>query len=91
MVVRAYVPRSLRINRRLDPLLTAARLASAGLFDSYVVYERNGSWSFAGGTVGTVILRRDTVTASWQGADQRVGTEPLRQVTNRCYFSPCHK
>jgi len=88
MVVRAYVPRSLRINRRLDPLLTAARLASAGLFDSYVVYERNGSWSFAGGTVGTVILRRDTVTASWQGADQRVGTEPLRQVAHLLEQAP---
>ncbi|NUT94955.1 MAG: salicylate synthase [Saccharothrix sp.] len=38
-----------------DPLDLVARLARAG-FDDYVVYERGGAWTFAGGALATVTL-----------------------------------
>ncbi|MFI0350763.1 salicylate synthase [Actinomadura sp. 9N407] len=48
-----------------DPLLLVARLAQCGLFTDHVVYERPGSWTFAGGVLGEVILENGTVHARW--------------------------
>ncbi|MEU8802031.1 salicylate synthase [Spirillospora sp. NPDC048819] len=50
-----------------DPLALMSRLAGSGLFDDYVVYERPGSWTFAGGTLGEVVLDAETVRAHWPG------------------------
>jgi salicylate synthase len=65
-----------------DPLSTLAALASCGLHDEYVVYERGEEWSFAGGVLAEVSLDRAGArargphgesTMPWDGA-------PLRQV-----------
>ncbi|TDD79380.1 salicylate synthase [Actinomadura darangshiensis] len=44
-----------------------ARLAGSGLFDDHLVYERPGSWTFAGGMLGEVVLDADAVHAHWPG------------------------
>jgi anthranilate synthase component 1/salicylate synthetase len=41
-----------------DPLLLAAALADAQLFADYVIYERAGCWSYAGGALVDVQLNR---------------------------------
>jgi anthranilate synthase component 1/salicylate synthetase len=72
----------LRVAERCDPLATAVRLAEAGLFDSYLVYEREGEWWFAGGALGEVLLDATTVRRRWR--DERTARawswDPLRQV-----------
>ncbi|MFA1543141.1 salicylate synthase [Actinomadura monticuli] len=50
-----------------EPLAAMARLAGSGLFGDYVVYERPGSWTFAGGVLGEVVLEAGTVHARWHG------------------------
>jgi salicylate synthetase len=72
----------LRVAERCDPLATAVRLAEAGLFDSYVVYEREDEWWFAGGALGEVLLSATRVYRRWR--DERTSQpwsgDPLRQV-----------
>lgn len=70
-----------RVRLTADPLSVVSAITSSGLFDDYVVYEREGTWSFAGGVLAEVTLDpsgaalRGPVEASlpWDGA-------PLRQV-----------
>ncbi|MBA9002619.1 MULTISPECIES: salicylate synthase [Thermomonospora] len=61
-----------------DPLQAIARLAGSGLFAGHVVYERPGTWTFAGGVLGEVILEPGTVRTRW--AD---GAETARPWTGR--------
>jgi salicylate synthetase len=49
------------------PLALMARLAGSGLFGDYVVYERPGSWTFAGGMLAEVVLDAGAVHAHWPG------------------------
>lgn len=65
-----------------DPLDAASVLASSGHYDDYVVFERDGEWSFAGGVLAEVTLDgggarvRGTVgerSLPWDGA-------PLQQL-----------
>ncbi|MEV5355266.1 salicylate synthase [Streptomyces sp. NPDC052693] len=77
--------RSARTELPSDPVLLAARLAESGLFDQYVVYERDGEWWFAGGALGEVVADRSTVRRRWlteEHADP-VGPHPLRQVQDK--------
>ncbi|GHJ41196.1 salicylate synthase [Streptomyces sp. TS71-3] len=69
-----------------EPLLAAAGLAEAGLFDQYVVYEREGQWWFAGGVLGEVVVgRRFGVRSRWltEETTEPLGPDPLRQVGER--------
>lgn len=52
-----------------DPLRAIAGLAGSGLFTDYVVYERPGTWVFAGDVRGEVILEPDAIRTRW--ADDR--------------------
>ncbi|WP_262403663.1 hypothetical protein [Actinomadura sp. CNU-125] len=52
-----------------DPLALMAGLAGSGLFGDHVVYERPGSWTFAGGTLGEVVLEDGEVRTRWPGAE----------------------
>jgi salicylate synthetase len=54
---------------RFDPLVLVARLIESGLFDTYVVYERAGRWSFAGGVLGEVRLNRHQISSRWDGEE----------------------
>ncbi|TYK43423.1 salicylate synthase [Actinomadura decatromicini] len=58
-------PAVLLVEHESEPLALAARLAASGMFDDYVVYERPGSWTFAGGLLGEVVLDADRVHARW--------------------------
>ncbi|MBE1535921.1 salicylate synthase [Actinomadura algeriensis] len=52
-----------------DPLALMAGLAGSGLFGDHVVYERPGSWTFAGGTLGEVVLEDGELRTRWPGAE----------------------
>lgn len=60
-------PAELVVEHTRDPLALTARLAGSGMFGDYVVYERPGSWTFAGGVLGEVVLDADRVRARWPG------------------------
>ncbi|GAA5061149.1 salicylate synthetase [Thermocatellispora tengchongensis] len=53
-----------------DPLLLAAKLAGSGLFRDYVVYERPGCWTFAGGALGEVVLDPGELRVRWADAPE---------------------
>ncbi|MFF8669637.1 salicylate synthase [Streptomyces sp. NPDC015242] len=74
--------RSARTELPGDPVLLAARLAESGLFDQYMVYERDGEWWFAGGALGEVVADRSAVRGRWLTEEHTdpVGPHPLRQV-----------
>ncbi|WP_246250883.1 salicylate synthase [Actinomadura litoris] len=55
------------VEHTAEPLSLMARLAGSGLFDDYVVYERPDSYTFAGGTLGEVVLDAGTVRTRWPG------------------------
>ncbi|MEN0138391.1 MAG: salicylate synthase [Rhodococcus sp. (in: high G+C Gram-positive bacteria)] len=58
------------VARNGDPVAAVARLASAGGFDDYVVYERPGEWTFAGGTRGAIELDSDSLRVRWDRQDR---------------------
>lgn len=65
-----------------EPLLLAARLAESGLFDQYVVYEREGDFCFAGDALGEVVVGRSGIRRRWLAEETAdpLGPHPLRQV-----------
>lgn len=52
-----------------DPARTCAIWASSGEFEEYVVYERPGRWTFAGGVAARIVLTAETVTVTVDGKD----------------------
>lgn len=67
-----------------DPLRLVTHLARSGLFDDYVVYERPGLWTFAGGVAGEVILEPGVVRGRWLDGPASAGPahapDPLEAV-----------
>ncbi|WP_199440252.1 salicylate synthase [Umezawaea beigongshangensis] len=74
-----YVETTIEVSE--EPLVLSARLAEAGPHGEFVVYEKNGLWSYAGGVLADVRLDRDgarlsgVLTARLPWSDQ-----PLEQV-----------
>lgn len=70
-----------RVRLSDDPLSVISAITSSGLFDDYVVYERDDCWSFAGGVLAEIVLERSGAALHgpaemflpWDGS-------PLRQV-----------
>ncbi|MFD8495266.1 salicylate synthase [Amycolatopsis sp. NPDC059657] len=54
----------------IDPLPLVVKLARAGLFDDYVVYESGGRWTVAGGALATVSLDAKQVKTQLAGEDE---------------------
>lgn len=79
-----------RVSAEIDPLVVAARLAAAGLTDTYVVYERQGRWSFAGGALAEVWLDRHGVHARWGDTRRQLplSDDPLRTVASLLAETP---
>jgi salicylate synthetase len=50
-----------------EPAAWAAAVADAGLFDRFVVYERDGTWTVAGGALGQATLDSIHVHREWDG------------------------
>lgn len=73
-----------------EPLLLAARLAESGLFDQYVVYEREGDFRFAGGALGEIVAGRSGVRRRWLAEETAapLGPHPLRQVGEELAKAP---
>ncbi|MGW0188395.1 salicylate synthase [Streptomyces sp. NPDC003362] len=65
-----------------DPVPWATTLAESGLFDQYVIYERDGDCWFAGGALAEIVVNRSEVRARVLAAESTapVGPYPLRQV-----------
>ncbi|MGI5373428.1 salicylate synthase [Streptomyces sp. CA-251387] len=65
-----------------DPVQLAAQLAESGLFDPYVIYERNGDVWFAGGALGEILVDRSEIRRRWLAEETAapLGPHPLRQV-----------
>jgi anthranilate synthase component 1/salicylate synthetase len=65
-----------------DPVPWATTLAESGLFDQYVIYERDGDCWFAGGAVAEIVVNRTEVRARVLATESTapLGPYPLRQV-----------
>ncbi|MFC0623422.1 salicylate synthase [Kribbella deserti] len=72
----------------VEPLEAVAALVDSGLFDQYVVYERDNTWYVAGDPLGEVMVRPGTVQASyaetvewsdtpWQALDAVLAQTPV--------------
>lgn len=70
------------VHRRFDPLAAATALARAGLFDRFVVYERDEEWCYAGGALGEIVLDSAELRVRCGGEEtvEPVGNRPLAQV-----------
>ncbi|MFE3781954.1 salicylate synthase [Amycolatopsis sp. NPDC059090] len=73
-----------------DPLTAVARLAAAGLAETYVVYESGDEYAFAAGAVTEITLGRKGVTLSTAaGAEfEPWNDQPLRQVEDSLQRMP---
>lgn len=72
-----------------DSLTSIAALADSGLFDDYVVYERAGSWTFAGGALAVITLDAEQVhsrgpegesSTPWSGSPTRAVQAALAEI-----------
>lgn len=54
---------------RFDPARLCAAMARTGEFDEYVVYEREGRWTFAAGVRARIVLTKTDVTMSADGVE----------------------
>ncbi|MFQ6397804.1 salicylate synthase [Nocardia sp. KC 131] len=95
----------LRLEYVTDPAAAMSRLAAAGLFGEYVMYERPGEWVFAADPLGSVELdvhelrmvwEGQTTTSAWEGSpasviDRALATLPLdeRQAYGWIGFEFC--
>jgi salicylate synthetase len=72
----------LRVNGRFDPLPAAVRLVESGMFETYVLYERNGEVRLAADPVGRLIVDGRHARWSWRGAVRELPSDgqPFRQV-----------
>ncbi|WP_156754445.1 salicylate synthase [Actinokineospora pegani] len=69
----------------VDALTAATRLARSGLFESYVVYETGGAFSYAGGVRAELTLDRTGAELSQEGAEKVSlpwDGAPLRQISS---------
>ncbi len=72
-----------RVPLTAQPVEVAAGLAGAGLFESYVVYESGGQWSYAGGARAELTLDRTGARLQQTGCADVVRPwtdEPLHSV-----------
>ncbi|WP_395107616.1 salicylate synthase [Actinomadura sp. SCN-SB] len=65
-----------------DPLLAIARLAESGISQTYVVYEDDSVWRFAGGVMAEIIVSPRGVRFRWDGWKRELSWNgrPLQQV-----------
>ncbi|MEV8533629.1 salicylate synthase [Streptomyces sp. NPDC051211] len=64
-------PRTGRVPFSGTPAQAAVRLARAGLYGEYVVYEREGAWWYAGGVRARLVADRTHVTLDAEGTRTR--------------------
>ncbi|WP_433259922.1 salicylate synthase [Actinosynnema sp. CS-041913] len=55
-----------------DPLAAAASLVRSGVLGRYLVYEKHGAFTVAGGVEGELVADRDTVRLTWRGVERAV-------------------
>lgn len=62
-------PRTVSASTGSTPAAAAAALVRAGIFDTYMVYERAGVWTVAGGSQADITMDADRIRVRHQGAD----------------------
>jgi anthranilate synthase component 1/salicylate synthetase len=55
----------------ISPAARAVALVRAGIFDRYVLYERAGTWTVAGGSRATVTMNAHHIQVCHRGGEQR--------------------
>ncbi|MFJ2008671.1 salicylate synthase [Streptomyces chartreusis] len=65
---------------KVAPVASAVALATSGLFDDYLVYEREGVWTVAGGNRATVTVGKDRIRLRHRGTERSCTwrSQPLR-------------
>jgi anthranilate synthase component 1/salicylate synthetase len=63
-------PRTDRVDVAGAPTARAVALAETGLSDTYVVYEREGTWTVAIGVQGSITLEATRIRRNWRGVEQ---------------------
>jgi salicylate synthase len=66
-----------------NPLAAAMRLCQGAPFTDFVLYEKDGVWHYAGGTVANISVESREIVASWPGKKTRAAWEdnPLPAVS----------
>ncbi|MGH3779463.1 MAG: salicylate synthase, partial [Pseudonocardiaceae bacterium] len=74
--------RTVTLPGHLDDLAATVALATSGLFDDYLSYQRPGARWFAGNVAAAVVLRQRLLVSESQGhtRDLPMGTRPLQQL-----------
>ncbi|WP_229812741.1 salicylate synthase [Lentzea flava] len=63
-------PRTDTVSIEGSPAARAVMLVESGLFDTYVLYEREGVWTVAGGVRGSVTLDASRIRTTWCGEER---------------------
>lgn len=66
----------------LEPAARAVALVKSGIFDSYMIYERAGVWTVAGGTQAAITLDANGIELHHRGRIQEFdsGSQPLGRI-----------
>ncbi|MCM8554659.1 salicylate synthase [Streptomyces sp. STCH 565 A] len=64
-MARRQYPYELRMRAHIDPLVAVGRLARSTTFGKFVVYERDGTWTFAGGAAAEIVLDHNGFRTRW--------------------------
>lgn len=82
MALVAVSPAVSRVPFSGTPVQAAVRLARAGLYSEYMVYEREGAWWYAGGVRARLVVDRSHVTLDHEGIRTRTAWQgdPLEHV-----------
>lgn len=72
----------LRIHAPIDPISAVSRLARSATFGKFVIYERDGTWTFAGGAAGEIMLDHEGFRVRWSDREHRLPfpTDPAREL-----------
>ncbi|MGH3867583.1 MAG: salicylate synthase [Pseudonocardiaceae bacterium] len=80
----------LRIHAPIDPISAVSRLARSATFDKFVVYEHNGTWTFAGGATGEIVLDHEGFRVRWPDSEHRLPfpADPARELAQILDHAP---
>lgn len=72
----------LRIHAPIDPISAVSRLARFAEFGKFVVYERDGTWTFAGGAAGEIVLDHEGFRVRWSDCEHWLPfpADPAREL-----------
>lgn len=87
---RCLYRHEVRIHGPLDPISAVGRLARSAPFGKFVIYERAGTWTFAGGAVGEIMLDHEGFRVRWWDREHRLPfpADPARELARILGHAP---